>query len=147
MKIATWNINGINSRLGQVIDWCVENEPDVLCLQETKCVDAKFPHQRLRSIGFDHIECIGEKAYNGVAIISKYPLADVQKNFPHDPADAPKRLLAVTINGIRIVNTTSPTEPDSALTNSRSNSIGSPVSGAILTIISVRMKMSFCAAI
>ena len=53
----------------------------------------------------DHIEFLGEKAYNGVAIISKYPLADVQKNFPHDPADAPKRLLAVTINGIRIVNT------------------------------------------
>ena len=105
MKIATWNINGINSRLGHVVDWCVANQPDVLCLQETKCVDARFPYQRLRSIGFEQIEFIGEKAYNGVAILSKYPLADVQKNFPDDSPDAPKRLLAATINGIRIVNT------------------------------------------
>ena len=105
MKIATWNINGISSHLGQVVDWCVVNQPDVLCLQETKCVDARFPHQRLRSIGFEQIEFIGEKAYNGVSIISKYPMADVQKNFPDDSPDAPKRLLAATINGIRIVNT------------------------------------------
>mgnify|MGYP003381426977 CR=1 FL=1 len=105
MKIATWNINSINSRISHVLGWCVKNEPDVLCLQETKCVDAKFPHQRLRSIGFDHIVFHGEKAYNGVAILSKYPMADVQMNFPDDPPDAPKRLLAATINGIRIVNT------------------------------------------
>lgn len=104
MKIATWNINGINSRLDHVIEWSRTAQPDVLCLQETKCVDAKFPHQRLRSVGFEHIEFHGEKAYNGVAILSKFPLDDVQKNFSGDTADAPKRLIAATIDGIRVVN-------------------------------------------
>ena len=104
MKIATWNINGINSRLQQVLDWCAVNQPDVLCLQETKTVDAKFPHLRFRSIGFDNVEFLGEKAYNGVAMISKFPLENVEKNFADDPTDAPKRLIAATINGIRVVN-------------------------------------------
>ncbi len=108
MKIATWNINGISSRLEQVIDWCGVNQPDVLCLQETKCVDARFPQQRFRSIGFENIEFAGEKAYNGVAIISKIPLVDVAKNFPDDGPDAPKRLIAATVRDIRIVNTYAP---------------------------------------
>ena len=102
--MATWNINGIISRLQQVLDWCAANQPDVLCLQETKCIDAKFPHQKLRAIGFEHIEFIGEEAYNGVAIISRFPLEDVEKNFPGDAANAPKRLIAATVNGIRVVN-------------------------------------------
>ena len=105
MKIATWNINSINLRLEHVLSWCAKNQPDVLCLQETKCVDAKFPEQRLRTAGFEHIAFSGEKAYNGVAILSKHEIEDVQKNFPGDKADAPKRLLAATINDIRIVNT------------------------------------------
>ncbi len=104
MKIATWNINSINSRIEHIVDWCEENEPDVLCLQETKCVDDKFPHQRLRRIGFEQIAFHGEKAYNGVAILSKHPLDDIQKNFPGDGADVPKRLIAATIEGIRVVN-------------------------------------------
>lgn len=104
MKIATWNINGINSRFQQVLDWCAANEPDVLCLQETKCVDAKFPTKRLRAAGFEHIEFVGEKAYNGVAMMSRFPLEKVNENFPGDAADAPKRLIAATVNGIRIVN-------------------------------------------
>lgn len=105
MKIATWNINSLNARIGHVIDWCEKNQPDVLCLQETKCVDEKFPHQRLRSVGFEHIAFYGEKAYNGVALISKYPIRDVQKNFPGDAADSQRRLIAGTVGGIRIVNT------------------------------------------
>ena len=104
VKIATWNINSVNSRIDHVLQWCQKNQPDVLCLQETKCVDAKFPHHRLRSIGFEHIEFLGEKAYNGVAIISQYPLREVQKNFPGDDESAPKRLIAATINNIRVVN-------------------------------------------
>lgn len=104
MKIATWNINGINSRLQQLIDWCAANQPDVVCLQETKCVDAKFPHQRLHAAGFDHVEFYGEKAYNGVAIISKLPLTEVQKNFPRDASDAPRRLIAASVDGFRVVN-------------------------------------------
>lgn len=104
MKIATWNINGLNSRLRHVLDWCEQNRPDVLCLQETKCTDEKFPHQRLRTAGFSHVEFHGEKAYNGVAILSRHPLLELQKKFPDDADDAPRRLIAATVNGVRIVN-------------------------------------------
>jgi exodeoxyribonuclease-3 len=108
VKIATWNINGINSRLQHVLDWCAKNQPDVLCLQELKCVDSRFPNAKLRTAGFPHIEFHGEKAYNGVAIVSKHPILEPQKNFPRDVADAPRRLIAGTINGIRIVNVYAP---------------------------------------
>lgn len=104
MKVATWNINGINSRLQHVLDWCAEERPDVLCLQETKCVDSRFPFKPIRALGYDHIEIHGEKAYNGVAIVSKYPIGDLQKNFPGDAADTPRRLIAGTVNGASVVN-------------------------------------------
>ncbi len=104
MKIATWNINGIASRLQHVLDWCASNQPDVLCLQETKCIDEKFPVLKLRAAGFPCIEFHGEKAYNGVAILSKHPIRELQKNFPDDGTDAPRRLIAATIEGIRVVN-------------------------------------------
>lgn len=104
LKIATWNINSIGSRIQHVVDWCEANQPDVLCLQETKCVDEKFPVQRFKRIGFDHIAVHGEKAYNGVAILSKVRLDDVQKNFAGDGFGTPKRLIAATISGVRVVN-------------------------------------------
>lgn len=104
MKIATWNVNSINSRIQHVVDWCEKNEPDVLCLQETKCVDAKFPHQRLRDIGYDHIALHGERAYNGVAIISRIPLEEIEKNLRGDGEGAPRRMIAATVDGVRIVN-------------------------------------------
>ncbi len=104
MKIATWNINGISSRLDHVIKWSLDARPDVLCLQETKVVDEKFPSAKLRAVGFPHIVALGEKAYNGVAILSRHELEDIQLNFPGDPADAPKRLIGATVNGIRLVN-------------------------------------------
>lgn len=105
MKVATWNINGVNSRLDQLLRWAAAARPDVICLQETKSVDTRFPVARIRSIGYEHIEFFGEKSYNGVAIISKIPLTDIHKGFPKDKADAPRRLIAATANGIRIVNT------------------------------------------
>lgn len=108
LKIATWNINGINSRLQHVIDWCAKDQPDVLCLQELKCADSRFPHQKIRATGYPYVEFYGEKAYNGVAIISKFPIDNVQKNFPDDEADAPRRLIAGTISGFRIVNVYAP---------------------------------------
>src|SRR5690606_16144539 len=94
----------INSRLEHVVKWSLAVRPDVLCLQETKCVDAKFPGQKLRAAGFEYIEHFGEKAYNGVAILSKTPLDDVERNFPDDGENAPRRLIAATTDGIRIVN-------------------------------------------
>jgi exodeoxyribonuclease III len=108
LKIATWNINGVGSRIDQVIDWCAASSPDVLCLQETKCVDGKFPRRRFESIGYEYVEFIGEKAYNGVAIVSRLPLENVQKNFPDDGDDAPKRLIAADVDGVHIVNAYAP---------------------------------------
>ncbi len=104
MKIATWNINGISSRLEHVLKWSQVARPDVLCLQETKIVDVRFPSARLRSGGYEHIEMFGEKAYNGVAIVSRLPLEDVQKGFPRDDANAPRRMIAATAGGVRIYN-------------------------------------------
>lgn len=103
MKIATWNINGINSRLDHVIKWSAVAKPDVLCLQETKTLDAKFPVMKLRKAGYEHIAVHGEKSYNGVAILSRLPMDDVLKGFPKETEDEPKRLIAATIQGVRVV--------------------------------------------
>ena len=104
MKIATWNVNSINVRMPQLLAWLAAAEPDVVCIQETKTVDGNFPVVALHEAGYE-AAFIGEKSYNGVAIISKFPIDDVQKNFPGDPDDAPRRMIAATIDGIRIVNT------------------------------------------
>jgi exodeoxyribonuclease-3 len=104
VKIATWNINSIKSRIGHVLKWCGSNRPDVLCLQETKCVDEKFPYAKLRAIGYPHIEHFGERAYNGVAIISRLPLSDVVKTLPGDKSDTQSRMIAATIGGVRVIN-------------------------------------------
>lgn len=104
MKIATWNVNSINARMPQLLQWLAAAEPDIVCVQETKCVDEGFPYQELHDAGY-FSAFYGQKSYNGVAILSKYDLDDVQKNFPDDDDEAPKRMIAATINGIRIVNT------------------------------------------
>lgn len=104
MKIATWNVNSINVRLPQLLDWVGRAEPDVICLQETKCVDENFPFQAIHDAGFE-TAFFGQKSYNGVAILSKFPIEDVQKGFSDDDDESPKRLIAATIKGVRIVNT------------------------------------------
>jgi len=104
MKIATWNVNSINARMPHLLAWLAEADPDVVCVQETKCVDEGFPYQELHEAGY-FSAFYGQKSYNGVAILSKYDLDDVQKNFPDDDDESPKRMIAATIKGIRIVNT------------------------------------------
>lgn len=104
MKIATWNVNSIAIRLEQVLNWLDETKTDVLCLQETKCVDEKFPLEAINNAGYKAV-FMGQKSYNGVAILSKDEITDVQYNFPDDDDDSPKRLIAGTINNVRIVNT------------------------------------------
>lgn len=101
MKIATWNVNSLNVRLPHVLDWLVSAQPDVLCLQETKLEDAKFPFDVLSAAGY-HAVHAGQKTYNGVAILSKHPLADISINLPTYP-DEQKRVIAATVNGVRIV--------------------------------------------
>ena len=104
MKIATWNVNSIAIRLEQVLNWLKTHDIDVLCLQETKCVDEKFPLESIQNGGYN-AAFMGQKSYNGVAILSKHKLENVQYNFPDDDTEAPKRLIAATINNICIVNT------------------------------------------
>jgi len=104
MKIATWNVNSINVRMPQLLGWLNAADLDVACFQETKTIDDGFPADALKAAGYDAV-FMGEKAYNGVAIISRHPITDVQKNFADDDEAAPKRMIAGTVNGVRIVNT------------------------------------------
>ena len=101
MKIATWNVNSLNVRLPHVLDWLVANKPDALCLQETKQEDSKFPYEALKEAGYNAIHS-GQKTYNGVAIISPHNLNEVHMGIPNF-ADEQKRVIAATINGVRIV--------------------------------------------
>ena len=101
MKLATWNINSLNVRLAQVLDWLGAQRPDVLCLQETKLEDSKFPAAALREAGYESYYS-GQRAYNGVAILSRTPATDILKGIP-GLDDAQQRVLTATISGVRIV--------------------------------------------
>lgn len=103
MKIATWNVNSISVRLQQVLDWLGGNRPDVLCLQEIKCVDEKFPAASFREAGYESA-VFGQPTYNGVAILSRKGMDGVQRGLPGDEPDAQRRLIAATIGGVRVVN-------------------------------------------
>lgn len=104
MKVATWNVNSINVRLEHILKWGKDTGTDVICLQETKCVDANFPAEPLEEAGYN-LAFIGEKSYNGVAILSKHKIENVQKNMPDDDDESPKRFIAADIEGIHIINT------------------------------------------
>jgi exodeoxyribonuclease-3 len=104
MKLATWNVNSIAIRLEAVLKWLEDTGTDVLCLQETKCTDDKFPQLDFLEAGYNSV-FMGEKSYNGVAIVSRLPIGDPRYNFADDAPEAPKRLIAATIGGVRIVNT------------------------------------------
>lgn len=102
MKIASWNVNSLNVRLPHLLEWLKIFEPDVLVLQETKQDDSKFPQVDIEAAGY-HVTFDGQKTYNGVAILSKTEMLDIQKGIP-DFADEQKRALAATINGVRIID-------------------------------------------
>ena len=107
MKIATWNVNSLAVRLPQVLDWLAANPVEVLCLQELKLPDEKFPLQALQDAGYAHCAVFGQKTYNGVAILSRVPLRDVTKNIDGFP-DEQSRVIAATIETahgpLRLVN-------------------------------------------
>ncbi|AIL32840.1 exodeoxyribonuclease III [Basilea psittacipulmonis] len=96
MKLATWNVNSLKVRLEQVLAWLDESECDVLCLQELKMDTPLFPQERFEEKGF-HCAWIGQKTYNGVAIISRYPLSDIIYNNPYFE-DTQKRLVTATVS-------------------------------------------------
>lgn len=101
MKLATWNINSLRVRLPHVLNWLAANQPDVLCLQETKLVDENFPLAEIGAAGYQVVYC-GQSAYNGVAILSKAAISDVVCAIP-DHVDEQKRVVAGTIDGVRVI--------------------------------------------
>jgi exodeoxyribonuclease-3 len=111
MRIATWNVNSVRTRLEQVVAWLQQERPEVLCLQETKVTDELFPRSAFEALGYE-VEISGQKAYNGVAILSLLPLDDVRIGFeallPDDP-EAPglseqKRVISALVDGVRVLN-------------------------------------------
>ncbi|MDN3551628.1 exodeoxyribonuclease III [Mucilaginibacter aquaedulcis] len=102
MKIASYNINGINGRLENLLRWLKETGPDVVCLQELKCEDHKFPKQALLEAGY-HAIWQGQKSWNGVAILSRYgQIQETRRGLDGDPDDKHSRFLEAFINGIVI---------------------------------------------
>lgn len=103
VSVATWNVNSINVRQNQVQKWLELNKTDLLLLQETKCQDSNFPYD-----AFQNVLHIGQKAYNGVAIISSGDIKEVARNFPNNPAPEEARFLHVRaqthIGSIEVIN-------------------------------------------
>ena len=106
MRIATWNVNSVNARLETVARWVEQASPDVLCMQEIKCVDEKFPRETFERLGYN-VTTHGQKTYNGVAILSKSPLEDVRRGLPGDDADEQARYLEAVVSGPRPVRVAS----------------------------------------
>jgi exodeoxyribonuclease-3 len=105
MKLASWNVNSLKIRLPQLLDWLAKHSPDVVCLQETKLEDDKFPVNEIEAAGY-RCAWSGQKTYNGVAILSRGPLADVATGIPGFP-DEQKRVIAASVgqaaDAIRVV--------------------------------------------
>jgi exodeoxyribonuclease-3 len=101
MRIATWNVNSLKVRLAHVTEWLSSQQPDVLCLQETKTEDANFPLQALIECGYQ-AAFSGQKTYNGVALVSRAPASEVQAGIPGF-ADEQKRVLAATYGDTRVI--------------------------------------------
>jgi len=101
MKIATWNVNSLKVRLPHVLDWLAAARPDALCLQETKTEDTGFPFAELEAAGYQALHN-GQKTYNGVAILARSAPADVARDLPGFD-DPQKRLIAATVDGVRLV--------------------------------------------
>jgi exodeoxyribonuclease-3 len=97
MRIATWNVNSIKQRLDHLATFVKSADPDVVCLQELKCVDEAFPREEVEALGYN-VVTHGQKAYNGVAILSKRPLEDVRRGLPGDESDEQARYLEGVIS-------------------------------------------------
>jgi exodeoxyribonuclease-3 len=92
VKIATWNVNSVKSRLAHLTGWLKEDAPDIVLLQETKTIDEAFPATEIEDLGYN-LALHGQKTYNGVAILSKFPLDDIRKGLPGDDTDEAARYI------------------------------------------------------
>lgn len=103
MIVASWNVNSITARLPQVLSWIARVRPHLLCLQETKVVDDKFPVKEFEQLGFT-VETFGEKTYNGVALISRKPLSCVSKGFDQEVPPGSRRLIAGVYDEVKVID-------------------------------------------
>ncbi len=101
MKIATYNVNGVNGRLPVLLRWLQETQPDVVCLQELKAPQEKFPEDAIRDAGYNAI-WHGQKSWNGVAILAKQPIQELKRGLPGDPEDLHSRYIEAIVNGVVI---------------------------------------------
>lgn len=102
MKIATYNVNGVNGRLPVLLRWLEESEPDVVCLQELKAPQEKFPEEAIKQAGYDAI-WHGQKSWNGVAMLSRVGKPEeITRVLPGDPEDLQSRFIEAKVNGIHI---------------------------------------------
>jgi exodeoxyribonuclease III len=97
MRIATWNVNSIKQRVDNLATWLKEREPDIVCLQETKCVDDAFPREPLEALGYN-VAVHGQKTFNGVAILSKLPFDEVTPRLPGDDDDDHARFIEAVVS-------------------------------------------------
>ncbi|CAM4481727.1 MAG: Exodeoxyribonuclease III [Legionella sp.] len=102
LKLASWNVNSLKIRLEQVLAWMDSSQMDILAVQETKLTDENFPESSFTEMGY-HVVYSGQKTYNGVAVISRYPITEAVTDIP-DLDDPQRRILAVTVAGIRLIN-------------------------------------------
>jgi len=107
MRIATWNVNSIRQRLDNTLVWLKETTPDIVCLQEIKCVDEAFPREAFESLGYN-VAVHGQKAFNGVALLSKLPFDEVAPGLIGDDGDAQARFLEALVSSkagvVRVVS-------------------------------------------
>jgi exodeoxyribonuclease III len=97
MQIATWNVNSIKQRLENLLAWLTERQPDIVCLQETKCTDETFPRDPLESLGYN-VAVHGQKTFNGVALLSKLPFEEVSARLPGDSGDDHARFIEAVVS-------------------------------------------------
>ncbi len=97
MRIATWNVNSIRQRVDHLVAWIKETAPDICCLQELKCTEETFPRLEVEALGYN-IELLGQKTFNGVAILSKYRIDDVVRGLPGDESDEQARFIEIGIS-------------------------------------------------
>lgn len=107
MKIVSWNINSLRKRQERLLAWLGETNPDIVCLQETKCTDDQFPTEALRNAGYAAV-FHGQKSYNGVAILAKEEPRDVRMGFCDEVADDQARIIAAQVGAVRVISIYAP---------------------------------------
>jgi exodeoxyribonuclease III len=103
MKIVSWNVNSVAARRERLLGWLARHTPDVLCLQELKAVDEAFPTAEVEALGY-HVVTHGQRTYNGVAILARSPISDVERGLPGDDSDVEARFIVGAVDGVRVAS-------------------------------------------